>query len=904
MIALRRLAGLAAALVAGFAVILGVRWGVEALWFRSVGFEPVFWRLLAIRVALFAGTFVVTGGYLALTLWLLGRALDASALARDFAGRPRTGQANAPATTAVTPLLAVAVALIPAFAFAVYAAGQWDLVIRFLWARPFGRVDPLFGRDIGFYLFTLPLLDAAQDLVAVLFLLATAAAVFARRYTLPGVPAVQGAPSPRTRAIGPVGAVLAVNAALFVAALGWGFYLRRYHLLSDPSGAVFGAGYVETHITRWALLALAILSAAVAAALPALARRSRSRLYAYLIGVYLALVFAGLVLLPAAVHRFVVEPNELALELPYLEHNIAMTRAAYGLDDIDRRDYSGGGTLALDALRADEDTVANIRIWDWRPLIQTFRQLQQIRTYYAFRDTDIDRYPLEGQVRQVMLAGRELDPDALPRGSASWVNRRLQYTHGYGLVMSLAAEKTEDGRPRFLVRDVPPQTPPDLAVRRPELYFGEEMEGYRIVNSGVAEFDYPKGDDNVYSHYRGAGGIALDAGWKRALLAAYLRDANVLISSYVNDASRLQMWRTVAERAGRIAPFLTLDDDPYLVVVEGRLYWIIDAYTTGTNYPYAEPYADDANYIRNAVKIVVDAYDGSVRFYVFAPDDPVLAVYQAAFPGMFVAASAMPAALYRHIRYPQDLFAIQVGKLALYHMTVPQVFYNREDVWTVPREKYGGEAIRMQPYYVLMRLPGEDRLEFLLMTPLSPRNRDNMIAWLAARSDPDGYGKLVLYKLPKEQLTLGPIQIEAMIDQDTVISQQLSLWDQRGSRVIRGNLLVIPIDDAFLYVEPVYLIAEDSEIPQLKRLIVSDGSRLAMEPTLEDALGAVFTGRGREERPAMVSAEPTGPLADVLGRARGTLAEAEQSLEAGDWAAFGSAMQRLKDLLRVERSAP
>ena len=542
-------------------------------------------------------------------------------------------------------------------------------------------------------------------------------------------------------------------------------------------------------------------------------------------------------------------------------------------------------------LADNRQTIDNIRVWDWRPLSETLRQLQQIRTYYKFGDVDVDRYDFGGTKRQVMLTARELS-GTLPGKAETWLNRRLQYTHGYGLAMSLASEKTPEGSPVLMIKDVPPRSVDGHVVERPEIYYGENIPGYRLVATSVREFDYPKGDRNVYTRYEGRGGVPIDGFWRRLLFAWHQSDVNIAITSYVTAQSRLQFWRDVKERVQRIAPFLVLDRDPYLVLSQGRLYWIQDAYTVSSLFPYSEPYQGEFNYIRNSVKAVIDAYDGDVSFYAIDKDDPVLAVYRAALPTLFREFTDMPDDLRQHLRYPQDLFEAQVEMYSKFHMTVPQVFYNGEDLWAAPREKYGGRIINLKPYYVLIKLPGETELQFLLMTPLTPANRDNMIAWMAARSDLPGYGELLVYKMPKERLVLGPIQVEATIDQDTSISQQLSLWDQRGSRVIRGSLLVIPINQSFVYVEPVYLIAENSAIPQLKRVIVSDGEKLAMEPTLREALDAVFGLDVKEpERP------PAGAQDDTIGEAREALKTAEEALRVGDWALFGRAMEQLKTLL-------
>jgi uncharacterized membrane protein (UPF0182 family) len=567
------------------------------------------------------------------------------------------------------------------------------------------------------------------------------------------------------------------------------------------------------------------------------------------------------------------------------------------LDQIDERSYDASTDLTFADVMQNDQTLRHIRLWDWRPLMQTYRQLQEIRLYYQFYDVDIDRYHLDGGYHQVMLSARELAPQ-LPARADTWVNRHLQYTHGYGLVMSRVSQEGTEGLPQFLIQDLPPVSRQGLTVTQPALYYGEHMDSYRIVNTTLEELHYPQGDDNVYTHYDGQGGILLDTWWKRLLFAWDRLDINLLLTAYITPESRIQLWQSVQERIRRIAPMLSLDADPYLVLSHGKLYWIQDAYTTSRYFPYAEPYERGWNYIRNSVKIVVDAYEGSVTFYVIDEADPVLKVYRQALPELFLSLDQMPDTLQQHLRYPVGLFKAQIEKFRTYHMTLPQVFYNNEDLWTQPREKYAGRSIPLEPYYILMRLPGEADLQFLLMTPLTPENRDNMIAWVAAKSDLPDYGELIVYKLPKERLIYGPMQIEARIDQEPLISRRLSLWDQRGSQVIRGNLMVIPIDHSFLYVEPVYLIAEETNIPQLRRVIVAYGKHVAMEPTLDEALRAVF---GKEpRRPEAVAAEvPPGQQLQLQSAIR----DAEQALEQGDWSAFGNAIESLKGALETEDSS-
>ena len=859
-------------------------WTAELLWMSALDHPEVFWTIRETKVLLFFAAAIPVFIFVFVNLHVLQARTD---IFRVLLG-PRAVTHDA-AVRAFPVVASTIVALVVGFSF----YSSWDMALRFVFGPEIGDVDPVYGRDLGFHLFNVPFFWLIRGWLLLI--------VFAVGVGVAGGYLYTRAVHPDKAEPAFVRAALthtAVNVALFLAALAWSLWLDRFALLTDSSGAVFGAGYTDVNVTRRALwVGMALCLLAIAASLVLARRGSERGMIATLAGFGIAL-FVITQIVPGVVQAFVVEPNELELETPYLERNIAATRRAFKLDQITSQSYAPKAKLTRDDLNENEDTIDNIRLWDWRPLSRTFRQLQQIRAYYEFNDVDVDRYLFDGDYRQVLLSARELSAD-LPGRGQNWVNRHLQYTHGIGLAMAYASRKGPEGVPVLIVKDLPPVADVDLPIERPELYYGEGMAGYRVVSTDVQEFDYPQGDENVYTSYQGTGGVLLDAAWKVGLFALHQGSTSLLLTDYLTERSRIQFWRALQQRIHRLAPFLKLDRDPYLAVADGRLYWIQDAYTTSDNYPYSEIYLNDLNYIRNSVKIVVDAYNGDIGLYVFAPDDPVLQAYRAAFPKLFKPMQEMPQSLRRHIRYPQDLFEAQVNVYSTYHMTIPQVFYNREDVWQVPREKYGGEAIEMKPYYILMRLPNEERLQFLLMQPLTPSKRDNMIAWVAARSDLPDYGELLVYKLPKERLILGPIQIEAKIDQDTEISRQLSLWDQRGSRVTRGNLLVIPIENAFLYVEPVYLLAEGTDLPQLKRIIVSDGEKLAMEPTLAEALNVVFGGA--RQRPPDAGAQagapaPQRPLPE-LSEARDALDRAQQALEDGDWAAFGQAMQELKSTL-------
>jgi uncharacterized membrane protein (UPF0182 family) len=623
-----------------------------------------------------------------------------------------------------------------------------------------------------------------------------------------------------------------------------------------------------------------------------------------------ALVFGSSFVLalafPALFQRVYVKPNELQLETPYLQRNIALTREAYNLRQFTVKPFPAEQGLTFRSLDDNRATIDNIRLWDHQPLMDTYAQLQEIRTYYKFHDVDIDRYEIGRSYQQVTLSARELEPARLPSNAQTWVNLHLLFTHGDGVVMSPVTRKSAEGLPIFYLQDIPPVASGGPAIREPRIYFGQGVDSYVIVNGTTPEFDYPKGKDNVYGTYKGADGVAVGGMIWRALFAWYFDDLNILLTSYTTNESRIIIRRNIQNRVRTIAPFLRLDDDPYVVISDGRLFWLQDAYTTSAWFPYAEPLpSGGTNYIRNSVKVVIDAYNGSVDFYVADPADPVIATYWRIFPGLFKPFEAMPADLQKHVRYPEDLFLIQAQLYRAYHMDAPEVFYNREDLWQFPRQPGGvnggdvGDGAQMAPYYIIMRLPGEAHAEFFIMLPMVPSRRENMIAWLAARCDTPDYGKLIVYEFPKDKLVYGPFQIEARINQNTKISQQISLWNQMGSRVIRGHLLVVPIENSILYVSPLYLRAETGQLPELKRVIAAYDDRVVMEETLAEALEALF----KESTPVVpLPGWPRSPKSTTTTdlRARDALGHYDRAiaqLKAGDWTGFGAELDAMRPLL-------
>ena len=650
---------------------------------------------------------------------------------------------------------------------------------------------------------------------------------------------------------------------------------------------------------QWILLSVVVLLAGVVA-ISIWQRNFRLILYGIGGWTVAAIIIGGI--FPALIQRFQVEPSELVREGPYIEYNIQFTREAFGLNRIEEESFPAEDMPNIQDIVQNETTLSNIRLWDPRPLKDTYNQIQSFRPYYDFNDVDVDRYIIDNEYRQAMLSARELTAEKLPSEAQTWVNRRLQFTHGYGIALNTVTEVSTEGLPVLRMQDIPPAG--DLEIARPEIYFGEKTNEYVVVNTKTQEFDFPMGDENVYGHYQGRDGVSLGNFARRLLYAWQFGDLNILISGELSSESRILYYRNIQERVNHLAPFLNLDNDPYVALIEGKLFWIQDAYTTTNRYPYSEPVAGEFNYVRNSVKAVIDAYNGNVTFYVTEPDDALIRTYQAIFPELFTSFEQMPESLRAHIRYPEDMFNIQASVYQRYHMRDIRVFYNKEDQWAVPREYYAGKEQPMESYYIIMRLPDEEKEEFLLMLPFTPVNKNNTIGWLAARSDGGNYGKLLAYLFPKERLVYGPSQIENRIQQDTVITEQFALWGRGGSRVLRGNLLLIPIGTSKIYVEPVFLQAESGGLPELKRVIVAAGDRIAMEPTLETSLMAIFGDEAPlpkpiEESPIVKPEKPiTTDIAELVEEAQQHYDNAQQFLKDGNWTGYGTELDALREVLR------
>ncbi|MEQ1504049.1 MAG: UPF0182 family protein [Myxococcota bacterium] len=883
----------------------------DGWWFASVGYGAAFRTVVIteLGLGLVAGLIavaVVGGSARFSARWNRPRPPTGAGLAGGFqgAGNPLARTSPVAAADAVTALIAVV--------SAIAASRSWPEALQFVYGGAFGWVDPVWSLDAGFYVFQLGLLVTGVRWLG--GLIVVAAIVSGATYVALGTVRIQL--SQQDGQLVATGIVmppevqrhLASLAAALLATMAILAYLARYTAMSDPNGLFAGPGYADLHATL-PLLTVQAVGTAVAAFAAAVAIGRGSMVGFGVVAVGVGLLEAAVALVPGMVQRFSVLPNELSREAPQIRDHIAASRYAWALDVIDEHELSGQARLTRADIERNRATTENVRLWDHEPLLEAFSQVQEIRTYYGFVSVDNDRYWFDGEPRQIMLSPRELTVEQLPTQARTWVNETMIYTHGYGVALGPVNEVGGQGLPELWVRDLPPQVthPEVLRIDRPELYFGEAENQAVIVGTRNAEFDYPSGDDNAYTRYEGADGVRL--GWLgRLLFAIRLGSTEVLLSGDLDVDSKVILYRNVVERARRIAPFLTYDADPYLVIDQGRLVWVLDAYTASSRFPYAAQVRGIGNYARNPIKVTVDAYDGTTRFYRIDEGDPIAAAWAAAFPDLFLPATlgaaddALPPSLRAHLRVPIDLFATQAALFATYHMVDPQVFYNREDEWEVP----AFDNRKMDPYFTVMKLPGEDREEFILMLPLSPRGKPNLAAWMVGRSDGAGYGQLRVYKFPKDTMVYGPRMVAARINQDDAISEKLSLWNQQGSQVLLGTLLVIPIEESLVYVQPLYLRASQSSIPELKRVIVAYEDRIAMAATLDEGLDRVFGGSpGRDPgdlgAPGDLSLPPV-TAAELIRRAGLHWDAAQDAMKQGDWVRYGTETTALGEVLGALRS--
>ena len=884
-------------------------WG-EMLWFEEVGFVHRFWTVVAA------------------TLVVASVAALAAALLVALITLPSKHAARRARRLGI---------IVAALAGAAWGAASWSLVLRWLMGVSTGTREPIFGRDVSFYLFTLPLLDALFSLLLLVVIISGIVAAWSAH----GGPQGQGhlqllepgrpAPPRRSKAALPIAAG---SLALVLAA--W-CLIAPFHLLYSTVGTVHGAGWTDVHVrlpVYYVLAAVLAVSGAVLLVprarrtlevnvrrtMPRLSRVPEAVLAPPAAAVLLTWI-VGLGVLPALSQWLVVRPNELARERPYIAASIAFTRQGFGLDRVEERELRvATEELTPATLEEKDQLLSEVRLWDPRALHQVLQQFQAIRLYYELTTVDIDRYRVDGRYRQMMIAPREMEPANLPEGSRTFVNRHFQYTHGYGLTMAPVSDFTPDGLPELVVRDLPPVSSfPSLAVARPEIYYGELTNDFVVVNTRALEFDYPLGAENVYTRYQGSGGVPMTSFLRKLAFGWKVGGTGLLFSSYPTDESRIMFHRNVRERVAKIAPFLVLDHDPYLVVDRGRLEWIVDAYTTSTYFPYSETLANavagrsadpeqwvgaettsplaGVSYVRNSVKAVVDAYDGSVRLYVFDPSDPIIRVWQRIFPGLFHPSSDMPETLRAHVRYPEEMLNAQGLVYAKFHMTTPDVFYNQEDLWVPAREQRRGALGIVEPYYVMWQPPESELAEFILMQPFTPRNRQVLIGWIAGMCDGEDYGRLLAYRFSKDRWVLGPQQVDTKIDQSPELSAQLTLWDQHGKRVIRGNILAIPIGQSILYVEPIYLQAESAAYPELRMIVTMHGDRMAYAPTFKEALAGLVSPAPPGGGAAPARAPPGEAIAIALERARRAFDEYRRLMSEGRFEEAGAQLRALGEAL-------
>jgi len=895
-----------AVIILGSFLLAGTTFYLDLLWFTELNLEQVFWTQYLTRWGMRVGAFVFLFAFLFANLMFTRRYILSFP---NLALREKLMASGAMKffTPRRLAMYIAGASAVLAFIFSGYVGDAWMDVLRYFNQVSFGVGDPVFGADVSFYVFGLPFYRFIYEFL--MLSLVIALVIVGGIYMVLNPPS-QGKQNwilPPSRRV----SHLAVLLALIFGLKAWDYRLSQLELLLSERGVVYGAGYTDLNANYTVLMILMVLAGIIALFFAANIFLRRFRFFIYGIMVLIGVSLLGGWAYPAAIQNFVVEPSEFSYEREYLEHNIEFTRAAYGIDQFDSRRYEASQDLNWDDLRANEGTIKNVRLWDHRPLLTTFNELQAIRPYYRFVDVDIDRYTVNDEYRQVMVAARELDKSRLTERAQTWVNLRLQYTHGYGVAMSPVNEVSPEGLPRYFLGDIPPAG--DVELDNPSIYFGELTDDYIIVNTETPEFHYATaGDENEFIYYDGDGGIPLNSIFRRAIMALRFGEYRILISNELNNDSRLVFDRNIHERVRKIAPFLRYDEDPYIVVNGGRLFWIQDAYTVTDRYPYSDP-RDGINYIRNSVKVVIDAYNGDVEFYVSDPDDPLVQTYNSIFPEMFSTMDEMPEGLMDNIRYPEGLFTLQSEMMQLYHITDANQFYSREDLWAIPFEQSFGQEQLMEPYYTILQLPGYDEPEYVLILPFTPDKRNNVIAWMVARCDQPNYGNVELFLFPKDRVILGPRQVENRIDQDTDISEQFTLWGQVGSRVIRGNLLVLPINDALLYVEPIFLQADDGGLPELARVIVSFEEIVVMGRSLDEALVQVFGER--DELPAEIPAEDLpedfdldepvadipidldGELADLIRRARETYDQAVEYQQEGNWSGYGDKIEELEEIL-------
>jgi uncharacterized membrane protein (UPF0182 family) len=872
----------------------------DYLWFDALGFSQIFLISLFSKIKFFLIAAIIFFLFAAINLWISSKSIEKKLIP-----------------------FKIKLLIVGFFSFIIGRAISrgWFKVLQYLNQTQFNLTDPIFTKDVSFYIFSLPFYSFVLSFFMSCVVITTILVLldYLKSYINQLFKPAKINPDPegaipnakpmidiksiltKTKAITHLGILV----SLFFVLIAVKNYLSRFSIMYSEKGIVVGAGYSDVvaylpmiKIMMFLAIIIAVLVLVWVFYISKQPKLRKRHIFAYALIVYLLFGFVGPTLIPGIVQTLKVSPNEINLEKPYIENNIKFTKIAYGLNNVEEKDFSVDMGLTSEILDEASETIDNVRILDWRPLTKTYKQTQEIRLYYDLAGIDIDRYNINGKYTQIMLAPRELNQNQITENAKTWVNLHMVYTHGFGVVMSPVNKVTKQGLPDYFIKDIPPiytVNEKNLKISKPQIYYGEQDNNFVLVNTKTNEFDFPKGNTNEYINYDGKGGITLNSFLRKLLMAIKFADIKILLSSDITKESKIMFTRNIVKRISKITPFLELDSDPYLVIDNGRLLWIVDAYTVSGNFPYSEKFGK-INYIRNSVKIVVDAYDGKVTYYVMDTTDPLIITYAKIFPKQFKSFKNMPPTLKEHIRYPVDLFKVQSQIYSTYHMDDIKVFYNKEDAWQIPHEVYGvGQQVKVEPYYIIIKLPEEEKEEFVLMTSFSPIKKDNMVAWMAARSDGENYGKLILYKFQKDKLIYGPLQIEAKIDQDSEISQQLTLWSQQGSRVTRGNLLVIPIDGSIIYIEPLYIQAETGQLPELKRVLVSDGERVVMEENLALALEALF---GKSKIIRKETTQKTKKSAtELIQEAQNYYDLIQNSMKQGDWTGIGDNLDNLGNIL-------
>ncbi len=887
-----------------------IKFSTDYLWFKEVGYTETFLTKIKAQFTIGVPVFVFLVFLLYIFIKRLKKKYDLESEVVDMAINKKVNM--------WIKLFSVAISFLVT---ANIVSSMWFQILQFINGESFGFTDPVFNNDVSFYIFKLPLINTAVDfIINILFLLIVVTVLFnaylAIKDSIKNVHEqfeemkFNNQQFDLSTVLNKKFATKIINELSFIGILVFAFLavrfvLMSYDLLYSQLGRVFGAGFTDFNITLnlYRILAIGCLIAAVTFFMGS---RKRNLKFALTVPATLIIISIAGTGLAGIVENFIVEPDQLSKETKYMEYSIKSTQAAYSLNDVIDVEFPANNNLTIEDINNNQEVIDNIRINDQEPLIQVYNQLQGIRPYYVFNDVDVDRYIIDGDYKQIFLSARELDQNRLNEQARTWVNQYLKYTHGYGVTVSQVNEVTSQGQPEMLVSNIPPTTNTDFKITRPEIYFGEKTDEYIIVNTDEKEFDYPSGSDNVETLYEGRAGINLS--FVNKLLFS-LREGSyrLLISNNVNSNSRILINRNIIDRVYEIAPFMYFDPDAYIVVNQddGKLYWIIEGFTASDRFPYSQPTDKfiqgwNVNYIRNSVKVVVDTYDGSIDFYIADETDPIIKSYDKIFTDLFKPLSEMPEGLKNHVRYSQVYFDVQSDMYRLYHIENPTVFFGREDYWDIANEKYmdrGEDPVGSS--YVMFKLPEEDNVEFLLTTQYTPQNKDNMIAMLAARNDRENYGELVLYKFPKTKTIPGPNMIETKIDQDTVISSQLTLWSQVGSTVLRGNTLVVPIEDSLLYIEPIYLKSDtESNFPEMKMVVVSYGDRIVMEPTLDQAIERIFGIYTEPEPEKPINEEYDNTNINVLiEQATLIFNEATEAQKNGNWAEYGERLEELKDIL-------